>query len=201
MDVLTSQASAEIVVKRSRFLAELIPCQTTVEAREILKSQKDKYRDASHVVHAFICGLGAENCGMSDDGEPSGTAGKPVFAVLKGRGCTNAMLTVTRWFGGTLLGTGGLVKAYGDSAKAVIASADADGLFEEYIAKREFVFTLEYSQHEKIKQLLKSFTIYDLQENFSSGVEMKLKVKEEDAVRLTDMLCDSTNGKVDLRAH
>lgn len=196
MDVLTSQASAEIIVKRSRFLAELIPCQTPVEAREILKSQKDKYRDASHVVHAFICGLGAENCGMSDDGEPSGTAGKPVLAVLKGRGCTNAMLTVTRWFGGTLLGTGGLVKAYGDSAKAVIARADEDGLFEAYIAKREFSFTLEYAQHEKIKQLLKAFTIYDLREDFGAGVAICLKVSEEDAPRLAETIRNATNGKV-----
>lgn len=196
MDVLTSQASAEIIVKRSRFLAELLPCDTTTRAREILKSQKEKYRDATHVVHAFVCGLSAENSGMSDDGEPSGTAGKPVLAVLKGRACTNAMLTVTRWFGGTLLGTGGLVKAYGDAAKAVIATADETNAFEKYIAKREFSFAVNYNEHEKIKQLLKAFEIYDMNEEFSDEVALKLSVSENDADRLSEALCNATSGRI-----
>ena len=100
-------------------------------ARDLVKAQKSKYADATHVVHAFVIGSGAEILGMSDDGEPSGTAGRPTLDVLKGRGCTNTLITITRWFGGTLLGTGGLVKAYSGGAKQVIQKADELGLFEE----------------------------------------------------------------------
>ena len=120
METLVEYASAELEIKKSRFLAEVFPVVSQTEARSLLKQQKEKYEDATHVVHGFVLGPAAEILGMSDDGEPAGTAGWPVLDVLKGRNCTNILLTVTRWFGGTLLGTGGLVKAYGDSAKAAI---------------------------------------------------------------------------------
>ena len=96
MDVLGHYASAELHIKNSRFLAEIIPVTGQNEAREQLKAQKEKYFDATHVVHAFIVGKAGEIMGMSDDGEPAGTAGRPVLDVLKGRNCTNILLTVTR---------------------------------------------------------------------------------------------------------
>ena len=120
MNCILEHFQTEIVIKHSRFIAEVFPVQTQSQARELLKEQKQKYFDSTHVVHAFVIGKNCEVLGMSDDGEPSGTAGRPVLDVLKGSGCTNIMLTVTRYFGGTLLGTGGLVKAYSDSAKAVL---------------------------------------------------------------------------------
>ena len=115
-------ASAEIEVKRSRFLAEIFPVFSQKEARLRLKAQKEKHKGATHVVHAFAVGA-AQVCGCSDDGEPSGTAGRPVLNALKGAGLTDCMITVTRWFGGTLLGTGGLVRAYTDAAKLALAAA------------------------------------------------------------------------------
>ena len=117
MKVLQKYVSFEEKIKNSLFLSEIFPCESQNQARQILKEQKEKYQDATHVCHAFVCGLGKEIMGMSDDGEPSGTAGRPMLDVVKGRDVTNLILTVTRWFGGTLLGTGGLVKAYGDGAK------------------------------------------------------------------------------------
>ena len=140
METLIKNVYSETIVKGSRFLSELLPCESQAEAREILKSQKTKYADATHVVHAFIVGKNAEVMGMSDDGEPGGTAGRPVLDVLKGSGCTNVILTVTRWFGGTLLGTGGLVKAYGNGAKDVIEKARAENAFEELVEKSTFKF-------------------------------------------------------------
>ncbi len=116
MDILVEYAQNEIFIKNSRFLAEAFPVNSQQEARDCLKEQKLKYKEATHVVHAFVVGEQGEVLGCSDDGEPSGTAGKPALAVLKGAGITNLIITITRWFGGTLLGTGGLVKAYGDSA-------------------------------------------------------------------------------------
>ena len=119
---IESPASAEIEVKRSRFLAEIFPVFSQKEARELLKAQKEKHKGATHVVHAFAVGS-SQVCGCSDDGEPSGTAGRPVLNALKGACLTDCMITVTRWFGGTLLGTGGLVRAYTDAAKAALAAA------------------------------------------------------------------------------
>ena len=145
MEILKSYIKYEETIKGSRFLSELFPCDSQAAARELVKSQKAKYADATHVVHAFVIGPGAEVMGMSDDGEPGGTAGRPALDVLRGRACTNTVLTITRWFGGTLLGTGGLVKAYGNGAKGVLAAADQAGLFEELVAKRTFTFTTDYS--------------------------------------------------------
>lgn len=196
MDILTGSISAEINVKNSRFLAELFPVTTQADARNKLKEQKNKYEDASHVVHAFICGLGGEVMGMSDDGEPSGTAGRPVLDVLKGHGCTNCMLTVTRWFGGTLLGTGGLVKAYGDSAKAVLVAADDNHLFEEYIEKKEFSFTAPYEIYEKIKRQLINFPVSDVVENFSSVVEVSGKIHANKFDSFACVVKEISNGKV-----
>ena len=116
MNVPLEEATAELNVKNSRFISEVFPVSSQADAREKLHELKKKYSDATHVVHAFVVGASGEVNGMSDDGEPSGTAGRPVLDVLKGSGLTNILLTVTRYFGGTLLGTGGLVHAYSDSA-------------------------------------------------------------------------------------
>ena len=122
MFCIESPASAEIEVKKSKFLAEIFPVFSQKEAREKLKAQKEKRKGATHVVHAFAVGS-SQVCGCSDDGEPSGTAGRPVLNALKGARLTDCMITVTRWFGGTLLGTGGLARAYADAAKGAIAAA------------------------------------------------------------------------------
>jgi putative IMPACT (imprinted ancient) family translation regulator len=121
MDVLLEGAAATIEVKKSKFIAEAFQLTETNLPRDRVKQQKERYRDASHVVHAFISGDAGEIRGMSDDGEPGGTAARPIMDILVGTHCTNILLTVIRYFGGTLLGTGGLVRAYGDAARAVLA--------------------------------------------------------------------------------
>lgn len=196
MDILTKHVQYEEIIKGSRFLSELIPCDTQAGARELLKAQKAKYSDATHVVHAFVVGPGAEVMGMSDDGEPSGTAGRPVLDVLKGRKCTNTVLTVTRWFGGTLLGTGGLVKAYSGGAKGVIEAADAEGAFEELIAKLPFSFETDYSLYKLIKINLEQFHIYDLQEDFGVNITISGQIRENEKDSLISKLLDISNGKV-----
>jgi len=96
MNVPLTHGRAEISVKNSRFIAEIFPVANQSLAKETLRVVKQQYKDASHVVHAFITGSSGEINGMSDDGEPSGTAGRPVLDVLKGSGLTNVLLTVTR---------------------------------------------------------------------------------------------------------
>ena len=196
MEVLKQYINYEETIKGSRFLSELFPCSSQAEARELVKSQKAKYADATHVVHAFVIGPGAEVMGMSDDGEPSGTAGRPALDVLRGRGCTNTVLTITRWFGGTLLGTGGLVKAYGNGAKGVLAAADAAGLFEELVAKKSFTFTTDYSLYKLIKNNMELFHISNLTEDFGTEITIIGEIHESEYQIFISKLLDISNGKI-----
>jgi uncharacterized YigZ family protein len=196
MKILTKQVKAEIVVKGSRFLAEAIPCQKQDEARAILKAQKEKYADATHVVHAFMLGKAGEVMGMSDDGEPSGTAGRPVLDVLKGSGATDIMLTVTRWFGGTLLGTGGLVKAYGGAAKELLSQCQESGALEEYVPKKEFSFECDYALYKSVKRAFDEFSIDGLSEDYSDKVCVKGRIPKSEAAAFFEKLKNLSAGKI-----
>ena len=196
MEILKSYINYEETIKGSRFLSELFPCDSQATARELVKSQKAKYADATHVVHAFVIGPGAEVMGMSDDGEPSGTAGRPALDVLRGRACTNTVLTITRWFGGTLLGTGGLVKAYGNGAKGVLAAADEAGLFEELVAKRAFSFTTDYSLYKLIKNNMELFHISSLNEDFGTEISITGEIHESEYQVFISKLLDISNGRI-----
>ena len=198
MDCLKQTCSFEETIKGSRFLSELFPCESQVQARDLVKAQKSKYADATHVVHAFVIGSGAEILGMSDDGEPSGTAGRPTLDVLKGRGCTNTLITITRWFGGTLLGTGGLVKAYSGGAKQVIQKADSLGLFEELVEKKDFCFTADYSLYKVLKKNMEQFTLYDVKENGAEAVKVSGKIRADQYQTFASKLLDLSNGKIKL---
>lgn len=195
MDILISSGAIELDFKNSRFLAEVFPVQTQIEAREKLKYLKAVYGDASHVVHAFAVGKNAEILGMSDDGEPSGTAGRPVLDVLKGRQCTNILLTVTRWFGGTLLGTGGLVKAYSESAKAVLGIAQTEGLVERI----PFLFCVHYDQYELAKRFLAGCAAKDIREEFAERVTIQGLIIESEFKGLEEYIRDLTKGQGDFR--
>lgn len=198
MLILNGYTSANLVVKGSKFLAEITPIENQADAREKLKEFKTLYEDATHVVHAFISGLNAEVMGMSDDGEPSGTAGRPILDVMKGKNITNVILTVTRWFGGTLLGTGGLVKAYGDSAKLVLEKAFEQNLFEEYIAKSDFAFSVHYELYDKIKHSLKNFSLYNVKEEFDTNIKLSGQIKSTEFESLQQTLKNLSNGAIDL---
>ncbi|MBO5358413.1 MAG: YigZ family protein [Clostridia bacterium] len=114
---------AEYVEKRSRFIATLCHCETEDEANAFVKEMKSKYWDARHNVYAYSV-EGGRMCRFSDDGEPHGTAGKPMLDCIQGSGITNIAVVVTRYFGGILLGTGGLVRAYSKATQDVLSSAE-----------------------------------------------------------------------------
>lgn len=203
MDKLIKNASFSLIVKRSRFLAELLPCGTQDKARQMIRAQKAKYLDATHVVHAFIVGAKGEVRGMSDDGEPGGTAASPMMAVLMGRQCTNVMLTVTRWFGGTLLGTGGLVKAYGDAARGVIAAADSNGAFTELVEMLPFSFSCDYSTYDKVRRALSPFCLSgkcSIKEQYDQDVSVTGEVRADEWESFAAALSDGTNGAIRLTA-
>lgn len=194
MNVLTEYAVSELTVKNSRFIAEVYPVSSQAEAREKLHSVKMQYKDATHVVHAFIAGLKAETSGMSDDGEPSGTAGRPVLDVLKGSGITNILLTVTRYFGGTLLGTGGLVHAYSDSAKQVLSVCKT----EPYVEKIKISFSVDYSLYEAIKRKCEGFHFSEVQEEYASDVHVAGFIWSEELETFKSVIKDITKGKTEV---
>ncbi len=194
MNALIQHEECECVIKGSRFISEIFPVTTQNEARELLKAQKTKYFDATHVVHAFIIGDTAGIMGMSDDGEPSGTAGRPVLDVLKGSGITNIMLTVTRYFGGTLLGTGGLVHAYSGSAKDVLALAKTEPL----VKKTDFVFSIAYDKYDVVKRIFGDYHISNIAEDFQTDITINGTIYADEASGFASRVFDMTQGKTEV---
>jgi uncharacterized YigZ family protein len=206
MDVLKAYTSAETEVKNSRFIAEAFPIAGQQEARELLRAQKQRYPDAAHVVHAFAAGTSGSAgltgqaalppvLGCSDDGEPPGTAGRPVLEVLKGRGVTNILLTVTRYFGGTLLGTGGLVKAYGNAAKAVLDIAET----LPSIPVRRFSLAVSYELYERVKRCLAEQDAEISGEEFGEQVDIAGSISEDRYETLAAGIREFSAGRYSLR--
>ena len=199
MNCLTKKIETELVVKNSRFINELFICESQSAARDLIKSQKEKYQDASHVCHAFVIGNNAEVLGMSDAGEPSGTAGRPMLDVLKGSGITNIVLTVTRYFGGTLLGTGGLVEAYGDCAKSAIEKALEENAVEEILEKKEFSISMDYGLYETVKRKISDFKLYDISEDYSDVVVLKGKILAEQFDDFAARIKNLSGGRISIK--
>ena len=191
MNILCEYAKTESVIKNSRFIAEVFPVTSQAEAREKLHSIKQQYKDATHVVHAFIAGLNAETSGMSDDGEPSGTAGRPALDVLKGYGCTNAVLTITRWFGGTLLGTGGLVRAYQGSLKEALNNS----VIIERISGKKITISCDYTDVGKIQYIIANENCYTLDTAYAENVVFTLVLPDEELNSFTKKITESTAAR------
>lgn len=120
---LGGHAEAEIVVQRSRFLAHVARVDDETAARDVIVAVRERHRDARHHCTAFVLGADRALRRSNDDGEPSGTAGRPILDAIDGRRLSDVVVVVSRWFGGTLLGTGGLTRAYGDAAAAALDAA------------------------------------------------------------------------------
>jgi uncharacterized YigZ family protein len=166
-------ARAGIVVVNSRFIASLEPVQTVVAARDFIARIRAEFPDATHHVPAFIIGGGnttTEYC--SDDGEPSGTSGRPLLAVLKGSGLGDVAVVVTRYFGGTLLGTGGLVKAYTEAGKAVLAVTRRASLAET----GRFEFDLPYPLFDRFKVLAEELGALIVDQRFEEIIHLAVEL-------------------------
>lgn len=165
--------SAELVEKKSKFIANLFYIESREEAEDIIKMQKKKYYDARHNCYAFRV-LGEDGIieKSSDDGEPSGTAGAPMLNILSKMKITNVLVIVTRYFGGILLGTGGLVKAYSNSTKLALEKAEISMLEEGFVYKLE----LNYSDLENFKYFMKNNEIKILKEEYFENVKLSIFV-------------------------
>lgn len=196
MDIKTvyQGASAEIVEKKSRFIGEVYPVTSEEESAEILEKVKKQYWDARHHCWAYVIGEACFTERFSDDGEPGGTAGKPILEVLRGAGVTNTMIVVTRYFGGTLLGTGGLVRAY---TKAAQASLDVSTIITR-ISGFKLKITTDYTGIGKIQYLLGQRRIPMLDSVYTDKVEMFVLVSEGEEQSLIAEITESTNGQAQI---
>ena len=182
-----------LMIKGSRFLGELLSANSTAEAKEVVAAQRLKYPDATHVVHAMAAGPSAAILGCSDDGEPAGTAGRPVLEVLKGSQITNVVLTVTRWFGGTKLGTGGLVHAYSDCAKCVIENAK----IREIIAMRALAFTVPYPLIESAQRVFAEYEFDIANGSYdANGYAVQGELPDDRADQFIRRIADISRGKI-----
>ena len=170
---IKENVSAELVEKKSKFIANLFYIESREEAEDIIKMQKKKYYDARHNCYAFRV-LGEDGIieKSSDDGEPSGTAGAPMLNILSKMEITNILVIVTRYFGGILLGTGGLVKAYSNSTKLALEKAEISMLEEGFVYKLE----LNYSDLENFKYFMKNNEIKILKEEYFENVKLSIFV-------------------------
>lgn len=181
----------EIVEKKSRFIAEVFPVTSEEEAMQYLEEARKRYWDARHHCWAYVLGRNPSAERMSDDGEPAGTAGKPILEVIRGRQITDVLVIVTRYFGGTLLGTGGLVRAYTASA--------AEGLKHSEIITRFHGFKLriaaDYTSLGKIQYLLAQRKICILESVYTDKVELIVLVPDEEEGALFKEIMDGANGQ------
>lgn len=187
-------AKAEIVEKKSRFIAEVFPVDSEEAAMEYLEQVRKKHWDARHHCWAYVIGEERIQERCSDDGEPSGTAGKPILEVIKGEKLHNVLVVVTRYFGGTLLGTGGLVRAY--------TGASREGLLHSQIITKIYGFklriTTDYTGLGKIQYLLGQRGLTTLDCVYTEKVEVLVLISEEEEQRLIAEVIETTNAQAEI---
>ena len=192
MFILKEHVQAETAAGNSRFLSELFIVSSPEEARSVWHERKENCGNGGHIVFAFITGPQGNVMGCSDDGEPSGTAGRPTLEVLKGSGLTNVILTTARWFGGTLLGTGGLVRAYTAGAQKVLEKAEKIPL----VPVSEMTLECAYPLYETVRRLLEGFHGTVTEESFTEKVVLSFRLEKKLVPLLKERLRDLSCGKI-----
>lgn len=192
--MLSKGAEAELVEKKSRFIATVRPVTTEEEAVTFIEEMKKKYYDARHNCSAFVIGEKGQLTRSSDDGEPSGTAGRPMLEVLLGSEIRNVAAVVTRYFGGTLLGTGGLVRAYSGVLKEALEAC-------ETVEKRfgvKLKIGIDYNGIGKIQYILASKQIETIESEYGADVSLTVMVPIELYDGLKKELVEATSARVKL---
>ncbi len=186
-----SQTQTEYVEKRSRFIATLRHCETEQEASAFLEEMRSKYWDARHNCFAYSVERG-KLCRFSDDGEPHGTAGKPMLDVITGSGITNIAVVVTRYFGGVLLGTGGLVRAYSKSVQDILSGAEVF----EMVPSAVLGITCDYTDHGKLVNLIGNCNGEISNTQFTDKVEIEFCLKSEDIEPFEKKLIETFSARL-----
>lgn len=194
--VVVKAGTGEIVEKKSRFIANVAPASSEEEAVAFIDSIRKKYYDARHNCPAFIIGRNREITRCSDDGEPGGTAGKPILEVLLSEDVTNVAVVVTRYFGGTLLGTGGLARAYARAAREGLADA---GIATMRYGKK-LTIGIDYADVGKVQYILSNRQIEIADVRYMQSVEFDVRIPAEAAESLTGELTEATAARARIEA-
>lgn len=188
---IARRCEASFIEKKSEFIGYLCPVQTEEQAAAFIEEIRAMHRKATHNCYAYI--LRENNAARhSDDGEPGGTAGVPIYEVLRKEGLTDVCCVVTRYFGGILLGAGGLVRAYTKGAKDAVEAAQIKCMASAV----KLLVTVDYGLYGRLAQIFADFDARIADEQFADNVKITLFIREENAQDLTDKLIDSCSGAI-----
>lgn len=186
-------AEGYITEKKSKFLSFIFPVKNAEEAKEIVDVHRKKYYDARHVCWAYMLGWEREEYRVNDDGEPSGTAGKPILGQINSAELTDALILVVRYFGGTLLGTGGLIKAYKEAAADAIANATVVEKTVDEVIEIHF----DYMLLNDVMRVLKQFETVQWTQDFRETCRMTLQIRRSLSTQLKETLSAIYGVEVD----
>lgn len=181
------------IEKKSKFICHLFKVENVEEINDILKSEKKKYYDARHHCFAYILGEEGTDIKCSDDGEPSGTAGRPMLDILQKEDLTNILCVVIRYFGGTLLGTGGLVRAYQSALKDALDKSSFENESEAVIVKYRYAYNFDA----KISSFLREKKIKVLANEYSDMIEITIVLLKDIYSEIDLRLTDITMGNIE----
>ena len=188
---LRRAASDEFIIHKSRFIGYASPAQTEEEALAFLQSIRTKHKDATHNCYAYVIGRNAGVMRYSDDGEPGGTAGLPMMEVLKAQGVVNCCVVVTRYFGGVLLGAGGLVRAYTQGCAVGLKAAQVVTMEPS----RRYLCEVGYPLWDKVQHTLRALPVQLLGSELTTAVTFTLLMRENDASAVLEELTRVTDGR------
>ncbi|MDZ7290759.1 MAG: IMPACT family protein [candidate division KSB1 bacterium] len=192
---ITAPVEAEIKVKDSRFIAFLRPIETREQAEACLVERVRQYRDATHHCYAFRIGFDDRLIAKaSDAGEPAGTAGRPILQALERRNLTNVLAVVTRYFGGTKLGPGGLSRAYGSTTAAAIDLATLVAVYPKQTVSLRFA----YPQHSAVQKILRRVEATSIRESFGVEIEQLIEIRAHRSEEAQQLLRDACAGKISI---
>jgi uncharacterized YigZ family protein len=190
---IKNKSDVEIKIKGSKFIGRARPCLREKEAEDRLTFIRKKYYDATHNCFAFRLGLGKyQTFRYSDDGEPSGTAGKPIFDQIEGHDLTNTLVIVTRYFGGTKLGTGGLARAYSEAAGAALEAAE---IIEKFIT-RNMIMTVAFPDYNQVERIIRQLGGHIIGADFKEKVALKVEIRLSLVQKLKESLINATAGRI-----
>lgn len=188
----------ELKVKGSRFIADIFPIQSEAEALEKLEAVRKREHGATHHCYAFSLGTGDDLVHrVNDDGEPAGTAGKPIYAVLAGAGITNVLAVVTRYFGGTKLGKGGLIRAYGGVVQEALPLLRT----EKFIPMIVMSCDASFEQSNLVYRIIETYSAQLVDQQYSDHVSISFKIPQHQAEQAAWELYQASNGQLKARIH
>lgn len=189
---VAGEGNCEVVIQKSRFIGHCYPFERQEDAEAKLAELRKTYWDASHNCYAYCIGQKGDIARFSDDGEPGGTAGRPIMEVIKAQDLVNILLVVTRYFGGTLLGVGGLVRAYSRTASDAVQAAGAIVM----LPTDHYLLNLSYPQWNRLQQPLEKagYRLDDVV--YGENVELHLAVKQEDAAEFLHFISERGEGQI-----